>query len=188
VGEPASVAAMNEGLPIAYEVLDTGVPVYASDGSQVGTVEDVVAASGGHIFDGIVLGTDAGRRLGPADQVASLHERGGGRGIDAAAVASLEEPHGGAPAWRDQEPGVKPSAWKRLVDLVTGKDPGGHGREADGGHWDRRVVQDDHQNSGGEHRSDSEAERGSLRRGGVLNPDPQRPVLATANNGSGDDQ
>ena len=114
---------MNEGLPIAYEVLDKGVPVYASDGSQVGTVDHVVAAPEEDIFHGIVLRTDSGRRFVPADQVASLHERGVDLGIDAAAVASLEEPHGGAPAWREQEPGVKPSAWQRLVDLVTGKDP-----------------------------------------------------------------
>ena len=35
---------MDEGLPIAYEVLDKGVPVYASGGEQVGTVDHVVSA------------------------------------------------------------------------------------------------------------------------------------------------
>jgi hypothetical protein len=116
---------MDEGLPIAYEVLDKGVPVYASDGSQVGTVDHVVAAPEEDIFHGIVIRTGAGQRFVPADQVASLHERGVDLGIDADAAGSLPEPHGGAPAWRDQEPGVKPSAWKHLVDLVTGKDPRG---------------------------------------------------------------
>jgi hypothetical protein len=43
--------------------------------------------------------------------------------IAAAAAAALPEPHGGAPAWREVEPGVKPSRWKRFVDLVEGKDP-----------------------------------------------------------------
>jgi len=28
---------VDEGLPIAYEMLDAGVPVYASDGERVGT-------------------------------------------------------------------------------------------------------------------------------------------------------
>jgi hypothetical protein len=45
--------------------------------------------------------------------------------IDAAAAAALPEPHGAAPAWRASEPGVKPSPWKHLVDLVTGADPRG---------------------------------------------------------------
>jgi hypothetical protein len=43
--------------------------------------------------------------------------------ISVAAAAELPEPHGAAPAWRDREPGVKPSRWKHLVDMVSGKDP-----------------------------------------------------------------
>jgi hypothetical protein len=123
---------VDEGLPIAYEVLDEGVPVYASDGSQVGTVGHVVAAPEEDIFHGIVMRTAAGDRFIPADQVGALHQRGVDLKIDAAAVASLPEPHGGAPAWRDNEPGVKPSPWKRFVDLVTGKDPRGRDWSEDG--------------------------------------------------------
>jgi sporulation protein YlmC with PRC-barrel domain len=114
---------VDEGLPIAYEVLEDGVPVYAQDGTQVGTVDHVVAAPEEDIFHGVVIRTDDGQRFVPADQVASLHERGVDLSIDAAAVAASPEPHGGAPAWRDQEPGVKPSRWQHFVDLVTGKDP-----------------------------------------------------------------
>ena len=40
----AMAAARDEGLPIAYPVLDDGVAVYASDGEQVGTVDRVVSA------------------------------------------------------------------------------------------------------------------------------------------------
>jgi hypothetical protein len=116
---------VDEGLPIAYEVLDEGVPVYASDGAEVGTVDHVVAAPEEDIFHGIVIRTEAGTRFVAADDVGSLHERGADLRLDAAAVAELPEPHGGSPAWRDQEPGVKPSPWKHLVDLVTGKDPRG---------------------------------------------------------------
>jgi len=114
---------MDEGLPIAYEVLEPGVPVYASGGEQVGTVGHVVAAPEEDIFHGIVLNTAAGARFLPADEVAALHERGVDLRIDRAAAAALPEPGGGAPAWRLEEPGVKPSPWRRFLDLVEGKDP-----------------------------------------------------------------
>jgi hypothetical protein len=114
---------VDEGVPIAYQVLDDDVPVYAAGGVQVGTVDHVVAVSAQDIFHGIVLRVDGGQRFVAADEVASLHERGVDLVISAAAVAELPEPHGAAPAWRDRDPGVKPSRWTHLVDLVTGKDP-----------------------------------------------------------------
>jgi hypothetical protein len=114
---------MDEGLPIAYSVLDEGVPVFASDGAQVGTVDHVVAAPELDIFHGIVMRSDAGRRFVDADQVASLHEHGVDLRLDTAAAAALPEPHGGAPTWRDSEPGVKPSPWKHFTDLLSGADP-----------------------------------------------------------------
>jgi len=114
---------MDEGLPVAYEVLDEGVPVYASGGEQVGTVDHVVAAPEEDIFHGIVMGGENGRRFVPADQIASLHERGVDLRIDAAAAAALPEPHGGAPAWRDAEPGVKVNTWQKVLDLIMGRDP-----------------------------------------------------------------
>jgi hypothetical protein len=116
---------VDEGLPIAYEVLDEGVPVYAAGGEQVGTVDHVVSAPEEDIFHGVVVRTDGGQRFVEAAEVASLHERGVDLRLDAAAVAALPVPHGGAPAWRDAEPGVKPSRWKHFVDLVTGADPRG---------------------------------------------------------------
>ena len=114
---------MDEGSPIAYEVLEKGVPVYTSDGVQLGTVDHVIAAPAEDIFHGIVVRVDAGRRFVGADQVASLHERGVDLRIDSSAAAALPEPHGAAPAWTDREPGVKPSRWLHLLDLVTGRDP-----------------------------------------------------------------
>jgi hypothetical protein len=113
---------VDEGLPIAYQVLDEGVPVYASDGEQVGTVDHIVSAPTLDIFHGIVISAGGSQRFVAADQVASLHERGVDLRIDIAAATALPEPHGGAPAWRDQEPGVKPSPWKHLVDLMSGAD------------------------------------------------------------------
>jgi PRC-barrel domain protein len=116
---------VDEGLPIAYQVLDDGVPVYASDGEQVGTVDHVVSAPSEDIFHGIVMSAGGGRRFVAADQVASLHERGVDLRIDAAAVAGLPEPHGAAGVWRDRDPGVKPSRWKHIVDLMSGANPRG---------------------------------------------------------------
>lgn len=111
---------MDEGLPIAYEVLDSGVPVYSADGELVGTVDHVVAALALDIFHGIVMRAQSGQRFVAADQVASLHERGVDLAIDAVEVQALPEPHGAAPARRIREPGVKPSRWEHIVDMLTG--------------------------------------------------------------------
>jgi hypothetical protein len=114
---------MDEGLPIAYQVLDEGVPVFASDGEQVGTVDHVVAAPAEDIFHGVVMRAEGRRAFIAADQIASLHERGVDLKIDAAEAAALPEPHGAAPAWRDNEPGVKPSRWSHMVDMLSGASP-----------------------------------------------------------------
>jgi hypothetical protein len=122
---------MDEGLPIAYQVLEEGVPVYSSDGQQLGTVDHVVAAPDEDIFHGIVMRSGDGRHFIAADQVGQLHEHGVDLRIDAAEGAALPPPEpGAAPAWRVHEPGVKPSRWKSLVDMVTGA--GSHRRE-----WDK---------------------------------------------------
>lgn len=121
---------MDEGSPIAYEVLERGVPVYAAGGDQVGTVDHVIAAEEVDIFHGIVIRVESSRRFVAADQIVSLHERGVDLGIDAAEARTLPEPGGAAPAWHVHEPGVKPSRWKEMVDLL-----GGRGRHR--GDWDR---------------------------------------------------
>ena len=109
---------MDEGLPIAYEVLDEGVMVYASDGTAVGSVDHVVAAPDEDIFHGLVIRTDSGSRFLAADDIASLHARGVYLRIDAAAVAELPTPHGGAPALRSKDPTVKTSRWREILDMV----------------------------------------------------------------------
>jgi sporulation protein YlmC with PRC-barrel domain len=114
---------MDEGLPIAYAVLDEGVPVYTSDGEQLGTVDHVVSAPAEDIFHGIVVRTQAGQRFIEADDVVSLHERGVDLRIDAETAAALPEPHGAAPAWRVHEPGIKPSRWTDLLDKLSGGGP-----------------------------------------------------------------
>ncbi len=51
----AIVWRMDEGLPIAYEVLEKGVPCSRSDGEQIGTVRHVVAAPEKDVFHGLVI-------------------------------------------------------------------------------------------------------------------------------------
>src|ERR1700730_6651912 len=111
---------MDEGLPIAYQVLETDVPVYAAGGELVGTVDHVVAAPNQDIFHGIVIKVGRGQRFVLAEHVASLHEHGVDLRIDEAQAAALPEPHGGARVWHDNEPGAKPSAWKHFVNRIGG--------------------------------------------------------------------
>lgn len=109
---------MDEGLPIAYEVLEKGVPVLASDGQQLGTVHHVVAAPEQDIFHGLVIIVPGnGRRFVEAANVASLHEHGVDLRIDSAAAQSLPEPGGGAPVY-DEDPGEM-KGWHHWVNLMT---------------------------------------------------------------------
>jgi hypothetical protein len=112
---------MDEGQPIAYRVLEDDVPVYASGGEQVGTVDHVVAAPEQDIFHGIVMASGHGRRFVAAELVASLHEHGVDLRIDVDAAAALPEPHGGAAVYDDNEPGVRPGKWRHFVDIMEGR-------------------------------------------------------------------
>ena len=89
---------MDEGDPIAYEVLEKGVPVYASDGEEIGVVHHVVAAPEQDIFHGLVISAHGAKRFVEAADVESLHERGVDLRIDSAAAAALPEPGEGPPA------------------------------------------------------------------------------------------
>jgi hypothetical protein len=121
---------MDEGLPIAYPVLEKDVPVYASGGEQLGTVDHVVAAPEQDIFHGVVMKTGDGQRFILAEQIASLHEFGVDLKIDEAAAATLPAPHGAARSYHDSEPGIKPSRWQRFAEH--------HGRESKhhGANWE----------------------------------------------------
>jgi hypothetical protein len=84
------------GPPISYLVLPKGVPVYSSDGEQLGKVVKVLAAPEANMFDGIVFDTSAGpggHRFVDAPEVGGIHERGVLLEIDAAAAAKLPKPN-----------------------------------------------------------------------------------------------
>jgi len=46
---------MTEGTPISYEAVSRGTPVLSSSGTQIGTLEHVLAVSDLDIFEGIVI-------------------------------------------------------------------------------------------------------------------------------------
>ena len=93
--------AVDEGLPIAYQMLDTGVPVLASDGEQVGTVADVLGAPEKDVFHGLLVKTPGhGLRFLRGRAIASIHEHGVDLRIDSGAAHSLPAPEHSAPVYR----------------------------------------------------------------------------------------
>jgi hypothetical protein len=86
---------MDLGEPSSYITLEPGVPVYSSDGEQLGLVEHVLAEPEKDIFDGIVLDTSAlpgGHRFVDAPEVGEIHERGVILSLDRRAAERLPEP------------------------------------------------------------------------------------------------
>jgi uncharacterized protein YrrD len=109
---------MDEGAPIAYRVLEHDVPVFASDGIEVGKVHHVVAAPEKDIFHGIVITTGVLKHsFVPADQVAALHEHGVDLRIDAAEAERLPAPGGSAPVY-DEDPGSQ-TKWSHLINRLA---------------------------------------------------------------------
>jgi hypothetical protein len=74
---------------IGYQALPRGVPVHASDGARVGTVRRVLDNAREHIFDGIVIDTENGRRFVDAPEVARITRARVTLTIDAAEAAQL---------------------------------------------------------------------------------------------------
>jgi sporulation protein YlmC with PRC-barrel domain len=111
---------MDEGLPVAYPVLEKGVPVLGSDGERVGTVHHVVAAPEEDIFHGLVITIDGGeRRFVEAADVESLHEHGVDLRIDSVAAKGLQAPGGAAPVY-DEDPGTV-NTWSHWAHRLTGR-------------------------------------------------------------------
>jgi uncharacterized protein YrrD len=114
------VGHVDEGLPIAYQLLEDGVPVLASDGKQVGTVGSVLSAPEEDVFHGLLINTPGhGIRFLEADAIASIHEHGVDLRIDSAAAQSLPEPEHKAPVY-DEDP-AQQTKWSHLVRKYTGR-------------------------------------------------------------------
>jgi hypothetical protein len=112
------VDVVDEGLPIAYSVLEKGVPVFASGGEQVGTVGIVLSAPEEDVFHGLLIKTPAhGVRFLEAAAIASIHEHGVDLRIDSAAAESLPEPEHGAPVY-DEDP-ANMTKWSHVINKLT---------------------------------------------------------------------
>ena len=91
---------MDDGVAISYKVLKSGTEVRSADGEVVGTVMRVLEADREHIFDGIVIRTNAGERFVDAPEVARIAERAVTLTITAAEAGQLPEPERGPPEYR----------------------------------------------------------------------------------------
>jgi hypothetical protein len=111
---------VDEGLPIAYQMLDAGVPVIASDGEQVGTVGSVLSAPEEDVFHGLLMNTPGhGIRFLEAAAIASIHEHGVDLRIDSIAARSLPPPEHRAPVY-DENP-AEQQRWRHWVHRMTGR-------------------------------------------------------------------
>ena len=92
---------IDDGEAIHYAAVPRGTPVYAADGTQVGTVDQVVDNYREHILDGFVIATEDGSlRFVDAPEVARTAERGVTLTLAPDQVASLPPPESGAGAFR----------------------------------------------------------------------------------------
>jgi uncharacterized protein YrrD len=115
------------GAPSSFLVLQTGVPVYSSDGKELGAVEHVLFVAEDDIFDGIVLDTSVlsgGHRFVDAPEVEEIYELGVVLKIDAAAAEALPEPSanpGSIEVGADDMARGGHDKLRRAWDLISGK-------------------------------------------------------------------
>jgi hypothetical protein len=117
------------GSKVSYLVAKRGVPVFSSDGVNLGTVVEVLDAPEADLFDGIIFDTTpkrpGGHKFVDAPEVEGIYERGVVLSIDAEAAAKLAKPGknpGSIEVSPDDvagEPG--PSFWQRAWNLLSGK-------------------------------------------------------------------
>jgi hypothetical protein len=112
---------MDEGRPIAYQLLEDGVPVLANDGEQVGTVAGVLAEPSEDVFHGLLIKTHGqGIRFVEAALVSSIHEHGVDLRIDTDAAVRLPTPEHKAPTY-SENPGDQ-GKWHHWVHKLSGRD------------------------------------------------------------------
>jgi len=110
--------SQDDGHPIHYAAVKRGTPVYASDGEQVGKVDEVVDNYREHILDGIVIEMSGGElRFVDAPEVARTAERAVRLSVDSAAAAQLPSPEKAAPSFSPRRSGrlgkLLGGSWRR---------------------------------------------------------------------------
>jgi uncharacterized protein YrrD len=113
---------------MSYLTLEPGARVYTRDGSDIGTVEHVLADPDADIFDGLVIDTrlgPGGHRFVDAPQVAKIRERGVVLALDAAEAERLPEPSPNPATLRadpdDVAEGELERKLRRAWDWITGR-------------------------------------------------------------------
>ncbi len=92
---------IDDGKAVHYTAVESGTPVYGSDGVRLGKVERVLDNYTEHIFDGVVMETESGDlRFVDAPEVARTAERAVTLTIDAAEAERLPPPEKGPPSFR----------------------------------------------------------------------------------------
>jgi hypothetical protein len=110
---PYAVPVIDDGPAIHYLAVPLGTPVYASDETQVGTVDQVVDNYREHILDGFVIRTAGGDlRFVDAPEVGRTAERGVTLTISPAEVEELPPPDPGAGTFSAN---VRPGRLGRLL-------------------------------------------------------------------------
>ena len=88
----------DDGHAIHYTAVQRGTPIFASDGVQVGTVDEVVDNYNEHILDGIVIEDGDGKlRFVDGPEVQRTAERAVTLSISAAEAAELPPPQKAPP-------------------------------------------------------------------------------------------
>jgi hypothetical protein len=90
---------MSDDEAISYLAAERGTPVLSSTGSQIGTLEHVLAVPEVDVFDGIVIATKNGLRFIDADYVARITRTRISSSLDDVQAAQLAPPDG-APVYR----------------------------------------------------------------------------------------
>jgi PRC-barrel domain len=94
---------MDDDQQIGYQALPRGVPVFTSDGAELGSVHRVQDNAREHIFDGIVVTTPDGRRVFvDAPEVARITVGRVTLTIDTAEAGRLPEARGKRGALEEQ--------------------------------------------------------------------------------------
>jgi hypothetical protein len=93
VTEPGEGAQIDDGEAVHYLAVPPGAAVYAADGTEVGTVKEMLDNRRENIFDGVVFrGSDGRLRFVDAPEVSRTAERGVTLTLSADQAAELESP------------------------------------------------------------------------------------------------
>jgi hypothetical protein len=105
------------GDPVSWFLIEPGWKVVCSDGTEVGTVQEVVGDTGKDIFDGLAVSTGMlGKpRYVPSEQVRSITEGRIELDLDQAEAANLGEYEEPPPS--EEIMPVTASRWERLRDF-----------------------------------------------------------------------